>query len=184
MTLPRLLPAILVLALAACASGGRPHPFPSPPPAPAPPPPETPAVPPTSVDAAPTPVASSLSLGAVVVDLSRTLVGAPYRNGGADPSGFDCSGLVQYVFAQAGVAVPRQVFEQFEAGRPVEASDLQPGDLVFFLTDSDARPSHVGIFIRPGVFLHAPSSRGIVRVEQLDAPYWRKRYAGARRIGG
>ncbi len=194
----RVLPAVCVVALTACATGGRPHPFPAPssPPSseasPAPagasaPTPQGPDVQPspgpgTQPAAVPGAEAGARPLGPAVAELARSLVGAPYRNGGSDPSGFDCSGLVQYVFAQAGIAVPRQVLEQYDAGRAVDAKDLQAGDLVFFYMGSDSRPSHVGILIRPGVFLHAPSSRGIVRVEQLDLPYWRSRLAGARRI--
>jgi cell wall-associated NlpC family hydrolase len=112
-----------------------------------------------------------------------TFQGTPYRPAGADPSGFDCSGLVQYVFARHGIAVPRSVAEQFRTGREVDADRLEPGDLVFFRINA-RDVSHVGIAVGGGRFVHAPSGRGTVRVSVLDAPYWAKRYAGARRVGG
>ena len=116
-----------------------------------------------------------------VVETALALQGVPYRNGGSDPSGFDCSGFVWYVFAHAGLAVPRTVAAQFQAGRPVRADDLRPGDLVFFETGG-APASHVGLVVDRDAFVHAPSSRGEVRVEHLAAPYWASRYAGARRL--
>ena len=109
--------------------------------------------------------------------------GTPYRAAGTDPSGFDCSGLVQYVFARHGVAVPRSVAEQFRTGREVDPDRVEPGDLVFFRIDR-REVSHVGIAVGGGRFVHAPSQRGTVRVSLLDAPYWAERYAGARRVGG
>ena len=121
--------------------------------------------------------------GDTVAGDALILQGIPYRAAGTDPSGFDCSGLVQYVFARHGVAVPRSVAEQFRIGRDVEGDRLEPGDLVFFRTNgSDV--SHVGIAVGHGRFVHAPSARGTVRVSLLEAPYWAKRYAGARRVGG
>jgi cell wall-associated NlpC family hydrolase len=105
----------------------------------------------------------------------------PYRDGGSDLSGFDCSGLVEYVFAQHGLWVPRTVAEQFALGRPVDPPDLLPGDLVFFTTVAPGA-SHVGIAVSSRQFVHAPSSRGVVRVEPLWAPYWSARYVGARRV--
>jgi cell wall-associated NlpC family hydrolase len=116
-----------------------------------------------------------------VVATALGLQGVPYRLGGDDPSGFDCSGLVQYVFAQNGRRVARVVAEQYGEGRPVTRREVQPGDLVFFAT-SGRRVSHVGIAIGGGQFVHAPSSRGVVRVESLDAAYWSRHYAGARRV--
>jgi peptidoglycan endopeptidase LytE len=106
--------------------------------------------------------------------------GVPYRNGGSDPSGFDCSGLVAYVFAQHGVRLPRRVSEQFRMGKEISA-DIQPGDLVFFsITGQGA--SHVGISLGGDEFVHAPSSTGEVRVERLRSSYWSSRYVGARRV--
>jgi cell wall-associated NlpC family hydrolase len=104
----------------------------------------------------------------------------PYRNGGSDPSGFDCSGFVEYVFAQNGIALPRTVRDQFDVGQPVKPDDLQPGDLVFFTTVASG-PSHVGIAIGGDQFVDAPSSRGEVRVDRLSADYWARRFVGARR---
>ena len=109
------------------------------------------------------------------------LRGVPYRNGGSDPSGFDCSGLVQWVFAKNGVMLPREAREQYGAGQKIRLRDVQPGDLVFFHTVSRGA-SHVGVVIGPDQFVHAPSSTGVVRVERITATYWARRFVGARRI--
>lgn len=127
----------------------------------------------------PAPAAS----GRALADTALVYRGIPYRTGGADPSGFDCSGLVQYVLAQHGVVVPRMVEAQAQVGRPVDRSRLTAGDLVFFKLDRRS-VSHVGIAIGGGAFVHAPKERGRVRVESLDAPYWARRYVGARRVAG
>lgn len=117
-----------------------------------------------------------------LVGTALALRGAPYRNGGSEPNGgFDCSGFTQYVFAQYGVALPRAVREQYQQGSAVEASDLAPGDLVFFTT-TDPGASHVAIVVGGDQFIHAPSSSGTVRVERLRTSYWSQRYLGARRI--
>lgn len=107
--------------------------------------------------------------------------GVPYRNGGSDPSGFDCSGFIQYVFSRFGAVLPREVRDQFLAGREIELRDAEPGDLLFFETVSRGA-SHVGLVINGDQFVHAPSSRGVVRVERFTAPYWARRFVGARRI--
>ena len=107
--------------------------------------------------------------------------GVPYRLGGADPNGFDCSGLVWYVYAQHGLAMPRTVEEQYQVGETVAASRLEAGDLVFFSTTSRGA-SHVGIMIGGDSFVHAPASNGVVRVERLGSSYWSQRYLGARRV--
>jgi cell wall-associated NlpC family hydrolase len=107
--------------------------------------------------------------------------GVPYRNGGSDPSGFDCSGFIQYVFKQVGALLPREVRDQFRTGTEIDRSDIEPGDLVFFETVSRGA-SHVGLAIGGDEFVHAPSSRGVVRVERFTSSYWSRRYVGARRI--
>jgi cell wall-associated NlpC family hydrolase len=117
--------------------------------------------------------------GYALVGTALALRGVPYRNGGADPGGFDCSGFTQYVFAQHGVALSRGVREQYRQGRPVDPRELSPGDLVFFTT-TEAGASHVAIAVGGDEFVHAPSSTGVVRVERLSAAYWSQRYLGAR----
>jgi cell wall-associated NlpC family hydrolase len=116
-----------------------------------------------------------------VAGTALSLRGVPYRNGGSDPAGFDCSGFVSYVFGQNGIAVPRTVTELFHAGRQVAGPQLEPGDLVFFSTVSPGA-SHVGIAIGADEFVHAPSSTGDVRVERFSASYWATRFVGARRV--
>jgi cell wall-associated NlpC family hydrolase len=119
--------------------------------------------------------------GYAVAGTALSLRGSPYRDGGADPRGFDCSGFVNYVFAQHGYAVPRSVGELFRAGREVSADAVQPGDLVFFDT-LGAGASHVGIVVGSDQFVHAPSTNGVVRVDRVSATYWAPRLVGARRI--
>jgi len=117
-----------------------------------------------------------------VIATAMALRGTPYRNGGTEPSlGFDCSGFVQWVFAQHGTILPRETREQYDEGRKVRRDDVQAGDLVFFETVSHG-PSHVGIALGAGQFVHAPSSRGVVRVENYTSSYWASRWVGARRV--
>jgi cell wall-associated NlpC family hydrolase len=123
----------------------------------------------------------ALAAPPLLVATALTFRGTPYRNGGSDPSGFDCSGFVQWVFAQHGTAMPREVREQYRVGADVDRDEVQPGDLVFFETVSRGA-SHVGIAIGGGEFVHAPSSRGVVRVEKYTSAYWAERWVGARRI--
>jgi cell wall-associated NlpC family hydrolase len=168
---------LIVLAAwcSACASSGAvPRPFPLPGAAPSPGAP-TPASTPTAPDGR-----HGLD-GYALVGTALSFRGVPYRNGGADPNGFDCSGFTQYVFAQYGVALPREVREQFRQGKSVTVRDVLPGDLIFFST-TDPGPSHVGIAVGADEFVHAPSSTGVVRVERLASSYWAPRYLGARRV--
>ena len=116
-----------------------------------------------------------------VLATAMGLRGSPYRSGGNDPAGFDCSGFVRYVFAQHGRSLPREVREQFAVGARIERDEVRPGDLVFFETVSPGA-SHVGIALGGDEFVHAPSSRGVVRVERYTTEYWAKRWVGARRI--
>ena len=165
----RALLVLIVITTAACATTGgtpRPRPFPGAP------------VPPTG--AAPPPASPPLPVRDVV-STALTLTGVPYRNGGSDPAGFDCSGLVQWVFAQHGIHMPREVREQFQLGMTIVLRDVQAGDLLFFETVADGA-SHVGVAIGGDRFVHAPSSRGVVRVERFTATYWATRFVGARRV--
>lgn len=122
-------------------------------------------------------------IGADIAVRALAHLGVPYRYGGDDPTrGFDCSGLVRYVFLDAlGLALPRRSHEIVRSGFAVERERLQPGDLVFFNTLGRAF-SHVGIYVGDGRFVHAPARRGQVRVDGLDDPYWAARFNGARRV--
>lgn len=120
-----------------------------------------------------------------VVVQALSLLGTPYRFGGATPeSGFDCSGLVRHVFASVlNRDLPRRSEEISGFGEPVSRAELQPGDLVFFNTLRRAF-SHVAIYIGDGRFVHAPAKNGRVRIEGLDDRYWATRFDGARRLLG
>lgn len=167
---PLLMPVVLATLAASCASsGGVPRPFPGA------------AAPPAAVGpdagSAPEPAAPEPA----VVTTALMYEGVPYRDGGSNPSGFDCSGFVQWVFGQNGVPLPRAVRDQFRWGKAVPRDEIRPGDLVFFHT-VDQGASHVGIALDGERFVHAPSSHGVVRVERYTSEYWAKRYVGARRI--
>lgn len=111
-------------------------------------------------------------------------VGTPYQRGGDTPQrGFDCSGLVVYVYRNAlGIALPHRVADLRSVGKAVRLRDLEPGDLVFYNTRRRAY-SHVGIYVGDGRFVHAPRPGARVRVEEIGKKYWRARFNGARRIG-
>ena len=124
---------------------------------------------------------AAASAGYAVVGTALGLRGTPYRDGGTDPEGFDCSGFTWYVYGQHGIILPRNVREQFQAGTSVKPDRLEPGDLIFFSTVARG-PSHVAIAIGGDQFVHAPSSTGVVRVERLSSGYWQPRLVGARRV--
>jgi cell wall-associated NlpC family hydrolase len=120
--------------------------------------------------------------GYAITSTALALRGTPYRNGGMDPkTGFDCSGFTQYVFQAHGVALPREVRDQFQAGKKVKPEDLKVGDLIFFTTTAPG-PTHVAIAIGGDQFIHAPSSTGVVRIERLNSAYWSTRFLTARRV--
>jgi cell wall-associated NlpC family hydrolase len=119
--------------------------------------------------------------GYAIARTALALRGIPYRLGGADTRGFDCSGLVQYVFALHGLGLPRVVRDQYRYGASVKLDELEPGDLVFFET-AGGEAGHVGIAIGGDQFVHAPNARGLVRVNRLTTGYWADRIVGARRL--
>jgi murein DD-endopeptidase len=108
------------------------------------------------------------------------MMGKPYRFGGSSPAGFDCSGLVQYSYRQAGVTLPHNTDKQRSASRAVNLSDLRRGDLLFF-NQEGKKYGHVGMYIGDGKFVHAPSSGKSVRSDRLDSPYWKKHLSEVRR---
>lgn len=113
------------------------------------------------------------------------LVGTPYRWGGNTPdSGFDCSGLITYVYKDmAQVHLPRTTREMIVMpGQTVQRQSLNSGDLVFFATSGGRVVSHAGIYVGEGRFVHAPSTGGTVRLDRLDNPYWSKAYLNAKRV--
>jgi cell wall-associated NlpC family hydrolase len=111
------------------------------------------------------------------------LVGVPYRYGGNTPAGgFDCSGLIVYVFNKSsGIKLPRTIQQMSNVGKGIGQQDPAPGDLVFFNTTGE-RYSHAGIYVGKGRFVHAPSAGGTVRLDRIDTPYWASRYTEARRV--
>ncbi len=113
-----------------------------------------------------------------VVGIAMRYLGVPYVWGGQSPSGFDCSGLVAYVYAQVGVSLPHYTGAQWNVGVPVSRSDLQPGDLVFF----DGL-GHVGIYIGGNEFIHAPHTGDVVRISSMSG-WYADTYVGARRVTG
>ena len=109
------------------------------------------------------------------------MLGRPYRYGGDTPKGFDCSGLVQYSYARAGVKVARSTEAQRKDTEPVPPKKLKKGDLLFF--DQDGRKySHVGIYLGDNWFVHAPSGGKNVRKDSLADPFWSKHFLEARRV--
>lgn len=135
-----------------------------------------PVVPETTA-AAPAPDPAPL-LGLEAVSRARSFVGTPYRYGGADPGGLDCSGLVHLVYRELGVSLPRTAEEQRQAVEPVAFEALAPGDLVFFRLPTP----HVGIYAGNGEFLHAPGSGRVVEAAELTEPWFLLAFAGGGRV--
>ena len=129
---------------------------------------------PEAGDQAPDPIRTQ------VVFTAMQMVGVPYQWGGATPEGFDCSGLVQYVFSSAGLRVPRTAAAQLDFSAPLTLENARAGDLLFFR--DGGRTSHVAIYLGQGRFVHAPSSGGIVSLDSFGNAYWRMRFTRAGRV--
>ncbi len=121
------------------------------------------------------------SVGNEIAMRAISQLGKPYVWGGADLTGFDCSGLVRFIYDQVGIPVPRTAAEQFSAAQPIELTGLKPGDLLFFRTQG-RRISHVAIYTGEGRFIHAPRTGSLVEFRTLDDEYYRPRLAGAGRF--
>lgn len=119
----------------------------------------------------------SSGYGNAAVAIASKYLNVPYVWGGTTPSGFDCSGLVQYTYRQLGVSLPRTTYEQVKSGTAVSKSQLEPGDLVFF--GSASSPHHVGIYVGNGCYIHAPRTGDVVKISSLSS---RRDYCAGRRI--
>lgn len=139
------------------------------------------AVPPPAAPEPTVVVPAASPMAEAVVARARSLLGVPYRLGGMDPAaGFDCSGLVYFVYREAGLLLPRTAEAQQVAATPVDRHGLAPGDLVFFRLPQP----HVGIYAGGGEFIHAPGSGRGVEVARIGEPWFQLAFAGAGRVGG
>jgi cell wall-associated NlpC family hydrolase len=155
---------VLFLALAACATTSQHRPR------------TLEAAPPPAEPAEPAPASATQ----IMVDSATSMIGQPYRYGGDAPGGFDCSGLVSYAAASAGLRVPRTAADQMEIGKPVPLNELRAGDLIFM--HLSGKELHVAIALDRQLFVHAPSSGGRVRIDSLLAPPYARGFIGARRV--
>ncbi|MBT8131214.1 MAG: C40 family peptidase [Gammaproteobacteria bacterium] len=118
---------------------------------------------------------------AVAAATATQQIGRPYKWGGSTPKGFDCSGLVQYSYNNAGMSVPRTSRAQYSASQHISLRQARTGDLLFFRFSG--RISHVGIYLGDGRFVHSPSSGKHVEVASLQQPTYRKAFVTAGRLG-
>jgi cell wall-associated NlpC family hydrolase len=119
--------------------------------------------------------------GNAIAAAADALVGTPYHFGGADEAGFDCSGLALYVHERVGLSIPRTAAEQQRAARPVQASQILPGDLLFFRMRKHGI-DHVGIYLGDGRFVHAPHAGRAVAAAELGSDYYARHFVAAGRF--
>jgi len=124
-----------------------------------------------------------LQLGMKAASLAQSQLDKPYQWGAQGPEKFDCSGLVYYIFGSLDIPMPRVSREQSKFGLMIKKSELQPGDLVFFIT-SGKDINHVGIYVGNSRFIHAPRRYSPVRYDSLNNSWWRQRFQFGRRISG
>ena len=159
---------IIIIGFAGCSSTGLPSPTAT-----------------TPAKAGPYPVQVGLSDSEIKTRLVRQLgswQGVPYRYGGLDKRGVDCSGFIYLTFRDSlGITLPRSTRLLADIGEKVSKKRLTPGDLVFFKTTNQGKTRHVGIYVGAGEFIHASTSRGVMR-SKLSNPYWKSNYWKARRV--
>jgi cell wall-associated NlpC family hydrolase len=120
------------------------------------------------------------TIGDAAVTEIRKYLGVPYLWGGTTPKGFDCSGLVQYVYKSLGIDLNRVSQDQFKQGTPLSREELMPGDLVFFEENGDVH--HVGMYVGDGYMIHAPYTGAVVSYQSIDTPYYKSQFCGGRRV--
>lgn len=125
----------------------------------------------------------SSTAGQAAVEVARRYLGVPYVWGGTSPSGFDCSGLMQYCYKELGYSINRVADAQMRNGIAVSREDLAPGDLVgFYSSPGSGYVSHIGMYVGDGIMIHAPHTGDVVRYASIDSDYYSARFAGGRRI--
>ena len=125
----------------------------------------------------------SSGAGQAAVNVAAQFLGVPYVWGGTSPAGFDCSGLMQYVYKQLGYSINRVAEDQMKNGIPVSRENLQPGDLVgFYSSPGGSYISHIGMYVGDGIMIHAPHTGDVVKYTSIDGSYYSSRFAGGRRI--
>ena len=128
-----------------------------------------------------TTVRASNEVASRAIVYAKEMLGKPYQFAGDTPAGFDCSGLVKYSYGRAGITMPRDTQAQHRMSVLVSTRGLREGDLLFF-DEEGRKKSHVGIYLGNGRFIHAPSSGGKVRIDSMNAEYWKKHFVEARRV--
>lgn len=128
-----------------------------------------------------TTVRASNEVASKAIAYATEMLGRPYKYAGDTPAGFDCSGLVKYSYGRAGISMPRDTRSQHRMSVLVSTHGLREGDLLFF-DEEGKKKSHVGIYLGRGRFIHAPSSGGKVRIDSINAEYWKKHFVEARRV--
>lgn len=126
-------------------------------------------------------VRASNEVASKAIIFAKQMLGKPYKYAGDTPAGFDCSGLVKYSYGRAGISMPRDTQAQHRMSVLVSTRGLREGDLLFF-DQEGKKKSHVGIYLGNGRFIHAPSSGGKVRIDSMNAEYWKKHFVEARRV--
>ncbi|MCX6376583.1 MAG: NlpC/P60 family protein [Armatimonadetes bacterium] len=130
----------------------------------------------------PLPLSDTWGIKHGLVQTALAYRGARYVRGGTSARGFDCSGFVKFLYARMGIKLPHDTRALYKFGRPVAKADLAPGDILFFVNTYRRGLSHVGLYVGEGKFIHASTHRTGVRVDYLNADYYRRHYIGAKRI--